>query len=201
MTGTAAVSSTNAGSASDNLGQFSLVTVNDGVDAAVTPGITVGSSNEPLSQSDGDVDLTLPKGNIPGMGPMAQAVTPKAKGGTVKPPVVGMTLEAVPSSKEPALCPPADGGCPGDVIEVEGDFSAYTSQAHPVKAVIQVYFGTSVPSGLHMYMLEFSGSVVELPTCVKTSGDYNTPCVKGKPKTIGVLGRPVAPGHRLFHRQ
>jgi hypothetical protein len=198
VTGTAAVTSTNAASASDNLGQFSLVTVDNGVDAAVTPGIAVTSSTAPLSQTGGDVNLTLPKTKIPEMGPMARAVTPEAKGGTIKPPVVGMTLESLPSSDQPALCPPADGGCPGNVIEVEGDFSSYVSQAHPVSAVIQIYFGDAVPSGLNMYMLEFSGSVVKLPACVKTSGDYNTPCVKGKQKTIGSSGDLSAQDTVLF---
>jgi hypothetical protein len=37
-------------------------------------------------------------------------------------------------------------------------------------------------------MLKSSGSVVELPACKKTSGDWNTPCVKGKQKTIGTPG-------------
>jgi hypothetical protein len=37
-------------------------------------------------------------------------------------------------------------------------------------------------------MLKSSGAVVELPACKKTSGDWNTPCVKGKQKTIGTPG-------------
>ena len=187
VTGSVAVTSTNAAPASDSLGQFSLVTVNNGSDIVGVPGIPVTSSTGPLSQTGGNVKLTLPKKKIPPMGPMAQAVTSEAGGGTVKPPPVGMTLESLPSSDEPALCPPAD-HCPADVIEVEGNFSSYVSQAHPVSAVIKIYFGSSVPSGLNMYMLEFSGSVVKLPACVKTSGDYNTPCVKGKQKTIGSSG-------------
>ena len=132
--------------------------------------------------------LTLPKKKIPTDGAHGPGRDLEAGGGTVKPPPVGITLESLPSSDEPALCPPADGDCPADVIEVEGNFSAYVSQAHPVSAVIQIYFGSSVPAGLNMYMLEFSGSVVKLPACVKTAGDYNTPCVKGKQKTIGSSG-------------
>jgi IPT/TIG domain len=188
VTGSAAVTSTNAASATDSLGQFSVVVVNNGVDAVGTPGIPVYSSTEPLFQTGGDVKLTLPRTKIPDNGPMASGVHPEAGGGTVKPPVVGLTLESLPASDEPELCPPADGGCPGDVVEVEGNFSSYVSEAHPVTALIQVYFGSVVPANLSMYMLEFSGQVAELPKCVKTAGDYNTPCVKGKQKTIGTSG-------------
>ena len=187
VTGTAAVSSSNAGAENDSLGQFSLVTVTNGAEAVATPGIAVSSSSAPLAETGAAVTLKLPKSKIPEMGPMMPAVIPAAHEGGVKPPPVGVTLEPLPPSDEPALCPPADGGCPGDVIEIEGNFSSYVNQAHPVSAVIQIFYGASVPSG-SLYMLKPSGSVVKLPACVKTSGDWNTPCVKGKEKTVGTAG-------------
>ncbi len=188
VTGTAAVTSSNAGSASDTLDQFSLVVVNNGIEGAATPGVKITSSTAPLSQSGGAVTLKLPKKVPAGMGPMDPAGGSNAKSKKVIGPEVGLTLESLPASDEPALCPPAEGGCPGDVVVVEGNFSSYVSQADPVSAKIEIYFGNSVPAGGSMYMLKPSGTVVELAACVKTGVDYKTPCVKGKPKTIGKSG-------------
>jgi hypothetical protein len=187
VTGTAAVTSTNATSASDSLGQIAVVVVNNGVDAVATGGIAVTSSSAPLSESGAAVTVKLPKTVPIVAGPLEPAAVAEASGGTGKAPEVGVTLESLPPSDEPALCPPADGGCPGDIVEVEGNFSAFTSQAKPITAVIQIYYGASVPAG-NVYMLKSSGAVVELPACKKTSGDWNTPCVKGKQKTIGTAG-------------
>ncbi|MFZ0668676.1 MAG: IPT/TIG domain-containing protein [Acidimicrobiales bacterium] len=187
--GSASVTSTNAGSAGDSLGQFSVVVVNNGVESSAVPGIALASSSLPLSDTGAAVTLTLPKNKIPVAGPHASGAVPDGSAKT-KPPVVGVTLEPVPESDEPTLCPPASGGCPTDVLEVEGTFTNYVNAAHPLIAVLQYYFGSSKPKG-PVYMLEDSGTVLALGACVqsKKTGDWNTPCVDGAQKTTGSKGK------------
>lgn len=181
--GSAQVESENAGSATDDLQQLATATVPNGVITTLAPGIAASSSSN-LAQAGATVTVKLPKHKIPP--PAAPAIVPAAKSGTVKPPVIGVTLETLPASQDPALCPQ---GCPSNnVVVATGDFSAYVDQAHPITATIQFFFGASVPTGAHIYMLKPNGKVVQLPACMKTSGDWNTPCVKGKQKVTGSAG-------------
>ncbi|MFZ0667991.1 MAG: IPT/TIG domain-containing protein [Acidimicrobiales bacterium] len=179
VTGSASVTSTNAGSGADNLGQFSVVVVTNGTEASAVPGITLSSTTESLSDAGATVKLTLPKNKIPANGALAYGSD------KVHPPVVGLTLVPVPQSEEPSLCP-SESCTAADAIEASGNFAAFVNPADPIIAALQFYFGSATPSG-SVYMLESSGTVLELPACKqsKTTGDWNTPCVKGKVKTKG----------------
>jgi sugar lactone lactonase YvrE len=196
VSGSALVTASNATSRTASLGVFELVSVPNGAIAVASPGIPLASSSAPLSVALAEVTLKLPKTKIPAP-ESAPAAAPAGAAFAVAsaarasrpttPPVVGVTLEPLASSTEPALCPPALGGCKGDIIQVQGNFSAYVNQAHPVSAVIEIYYGGSVPTG-SIYMLKPSGAVVKLATCVKVGGGYITPCVKGKEKVVGSAG-------------
>ena len=190
VSGSAAVTAANASSQGTTLGSFDVVSVPNGVIAVAAPGIALSSSSAPLSVSLAEVTLKLPKTKIPAApaaAPFASRVTAAARSGSTVPPVVGVTMEPLAPSAEPALCPPALGGCRGDIMQVQGNFSQYVNQAHPVSAVIQIYYGAVVPPG-SIYMLKPSGAVVKLPTCVKAGSGYVTPCVKGKEKIVGGAG-------------
>jgi hypothetical protein len=74
-------------------------------------------------------------------------------------------------------------------VEIEGNFAAYTSTTTPISAVIEVFYGSSVPSG-HMYFQDSASTTTELlPACVKTGGHYNTPCVDGPEHIVGASGK------------
>ena len=191
VSGTATVTAGNAAAQHTALGSFTLVTVTNGVIAVATPGIGLSSSTAPLSTALAEVTLKLPKTKIPApeSAPRLSSAITRATtvGGATKPPVVGVTLEPLAPSAEPALCPPSLGGCPSDIIQVQGNFSSYVNAAHPISAVVEFYYGGHVPSG-SIYMLKPTGAVVKLPTCVKVGSGYVTPCVKGKEKIIGSAG-------------
>jgi hypothetical protein len=187
ITGTAHVTSTNASSHSSSLTGVNVVVVPQGVAAVAVPSVALASSKKhPSVHLPAKTTLTLPK-KVPVMGPIErQDVNPLAK---VKGPPVSVTLQALAGSQDPELCPPSSGGCEGDIVEIEGNFAAYTSTATPVSAVIEVFYGSSVPSG-NMYFQDSASATPELlPACVKTSGHYNTPCVDGPEQIVGASGK------------
>ena len=189
VSGSATVTATNAGTQHSALGVFTLVTVPNGVIAVATPGTPLASSSAPLSVALAEVTLKLPKTKVPATPAATVLAGPISAAGkkSVAPPVVGVTLEPLAPSTEPGLCPPVLGGCKGDIIQVQGNFSQYVNSAHPVSAVVEIYYGASVPPG-SMYMLKPTGAVVKLPACAKVGGGYVTPCVKGKEKVVGAPG-------------
>ena len=188
VTGSAAVSSTNAGSATDNLGQFSVVVVNNGVEAVATPGIAVTSSTAPLSETGGDVKLTLPKTKVQEMGPMASGVHPNGGGGTVKPPVVGLTLESLAGVGRAGPLSAGRRGLSRRRHRGGGQLLGLCEpgpsgdRPHP-----DLLRQCRARQPLHVHA-RVQRHVAKLPACKKTAGDYNTPCVKGKQKTIGSSG-------------
>jgi hypothetical protein len=188
ITGTANVTSTNASSQSASLTGVSVVVVKDGSAAVAVPSTPLSSSSKALSKHlRAKTTLTLPA-KVPAMGPdlSNSLVGPLVK---MKGPPVSVKLQALRGSQDPELCPPASGGCEGDIIEIEGNFAAYTSTAKPISAVIEIYYGSSVPAG-HIYFQDSAGDVpTALPACVKTGGHYNTPCVDGPEQIIGATGK------------
>jgi hypothetical protein len=151
------------------------------------PSVAVASSKkQPGIHLPAKTTLTLPK-KVPVMGPLeGPDVSPLAK---VKGPPVSVTLEALTGSQDPELCPPSGGGCKGDIVEIEGNFAAYTSTAKPISAVIEVFYGSSVPTG-HLYFQDSASTTPELlPACVKTDGHYDTPCVDGPEQIVGTSGK------------
>ena len=74
-------------------------------------------------------------------------------------------------------------------MQIEGNFASYTSTATPISAVIEIFYGATVPAG-SMYFQSSAGTSPELlPVCVKTGGHYNTPCVNGPEQIIGKTGK------------
>ncbi|MGA3147678.1 MAG: PKD domain-containing protein [Acidimicrobiales bacterium] len=195
ITGAAMVRSTNAGSQSTTLGGLGVVVVEagNGTKVVAVPGIAVASTKAKLSTSHASVTLTLPKAKIKvtkkvvtRAEALALAVS-RATGTTlVIPPPVAVTLESLAPSAEPALCPPTGNlRCEGDIVQVVGNFSAYTNKADPIVAVVKFFYGTKVPAGT-VYFLKPNGKTVDkLSTCKKTAGGYDTPCVSGKEVTGG----------------
>jgi hypothetical protein len=83
-------------------------------------------------------------------------------------------------------------------MQIEGDFSAYTSTAKPVSVVVEIFYGASVPAG-SVYFQDAPGDTpVVLPACVLTGVNYNTPCLKGPEQKIGKAGKKSAKDTILF---
>jgi hypothetical protein len=188
ITGTSDVTSTNASSQSSSLTGVNVVVVPAGADAVAVPSVALSSSSKkPSAHVPAKTTLTLPA-KVPAMGPfeVGSDVGPLAK---VKGPPVSVTLEPLAGSQDPELCPAASGGCEGDIMEIEGNFSAYTSTATPISAVIEIFYGASVPTGSLYYQDAAGDTPVALPACVKTGRHYNTPCVDGPEQVIGKSGK------------
>ena len=195
ITGATTVRSTNAGSDTTTLGGLGVVVVEagNGTKVVAVPGIAVASTKAKLSTSRAAVSLTLPKAKIrvtkkvvTRAEALALAVS-RATGTTlVIPPPVAVTLESLAPSAEPALCPPTGSTkCEGNIIQVVGNFSAYTNKADPIVAVVKFFYGSKVPAGT-VYFLKPNGKTVDkLSTCKKTASGYDTPCVSGKEVTGG----------------
>jgi hypothetical protein len=188
ITGTANITSSNASAQSSSLTGVNVVVVPAGAEAVAVPTVALSSSSKKPSRNlPAKTTLTLPA-KVPAMGPfeIRSNVGPLVK---VKGPPVSVTLEALAGSQDPELCPPDSGGCKGDVMEIEGNFSAYTSTATPISAVIEIFYGTHVPAGSMYYQDAAGDTPVALPACVKTGRHYNTPCVDGPEQIIGKTGK------------
>ncbi len=183
ITGSVKVTSSNAPTQSSSLGAINVVVVQDGVVAVAVPTVGIKSALGPLTDNKpAKVRLNLPaSGTV--MGPFGQSPDTKVKG-----PPVSVTLKPLAGSQDPELCPPAAGGCEGDIMDVEGNFAGYTSTADPISVVIKIFYGSSVPSGSIYFQDSASATPVLLPACVETAGDYNTPCRLGKEKIHGTAG-------------
>lgn len=188
ITGSSNVTSTNASSQASSLTAINVVVVPDGIAAVAVPNVALSSSpKKPSSKLPAKTTLTLPS-KVPVAGPIGAGgdLGPLAK--TNAPPE-SVQLQALAGTQDPELCPPSAGGCKGDIVEIEGNFAAYTSTATPISAVIEIFYGASVPAG-SMYFQSSAGSAPELlPACVKTGGHYNTPCVDGTEKIVGKTGK------------
>ncbi|MGD0393901.1 MAG: IPT/TIG domain-containing protein [Acidimicrobiales bacterium] len=187
ITGSATITSSNAPRDVSTLGAIEVVVVDNGngVEAVAAPGIAVVSTHAALSASRASVTLTLPKEKIAVGGKVA--TRPGAAHATpISPPPVGVTLESLAPSAEPALCPTTGSlQCEGDIVQAVGSFSAYTSKSDPIVAVVKVFYGTKIPAG-SVYMLKPDGKTVDkLSTCKETASGYDTPCVFGKEVTGG----------------
>ena len=160
----------------------------NGTTAVAAPGISLASTKAPLTTAKASVSLTLPTTKIKKASRAEQLAFEASSAGTtlVTPPPVAVTLESLAASKEPALCPPTGSlKCEGNIIQAVGNFAAYTNKQVPIVAVLKFFYGLRVPAGT-VYMLKSNGkSVVKLPTCVKSTKGYNTPCVSGKEVTGG----------------
>jgi hypothetical protein len=165
-----------------------VVVVPDGVAAVAVPNVPLSSSSKkPSNKLPAKTTLKLPA-KIPVLGPFypGEDVGPQStRNGSPVP----VTLQALAGSQDPELCPPASNGCEGDIVEISGNFASYTSTAVPISAVIEIFYGSSVPAG-HMYFQDSADTTpLLLPACVKTVGHYNTPCVYGAQKIVGKTGK------------
>ena len=184
ISGSVNVTSTNAPTQSSTLGSVSVVVVTNGAAAVAVPNVLVKSTTGPLSDSvPAKVKLMLPA-KIPSMGPTSDSPLSKVKG-----PPVSVTLEALAGSQDPELCPTSSGGCEGDIVEINGDFSAYTSAKDPISVVVKIFYGSTPPAGKIYFQDSSNETPVKLPACVKSGGVYNTPCVDGKEKVAGGSGQ------------
>ena len=187
ITGSATISSSNAPRRISTLGaiQVDVIDGGNGVEAVAAPGTAVVSTHAPLATSRASISLTLPeeKISVSGKGATRSGAT---RATLVSPPPVGVTLESLVPSAEPALCPTTGSlMCEGDIVQAVGNFSAYTNRADPIVAVVQFFYGPKVPAG-SVYMLKPDGkTVVKLSACKKTATEYDTPCVFGKELTGG----------------
>jgi hypothetical protein len=190
ISGSVDVTSTNAPTVSSTLGSVSVVVVTNGTVAVAVPNVVLKSTTGQLSNSvPAKVRLTLPA-TVPATGPfesaMATGESPFAK---VKGPPVSVTLEPLAGSQDPELCPSSSGGCEGDIVEIDGDFSAYTSAKDPISVVVRIFYGSTPPAGKIYFQDASNDTPVKLPACVKSGGKYNTPCVDGKEKITGGSGQ------------
>jgi hypothetical protein len=158
----------------------------NGTKAVATPGTALVSTKKPLKTAKASVALTLPKAKITKKTNAGQGSGPAAGTTLVSPPPVAVTLESLAPSAEPALCPPTGTSkCQGNIVQVFGNFSAYTSKLHPVVAVVKFFYGLRVPVG-SVYFLKPNGKTVKkLAACRKTSTGYVTPCVFGREQVLG----------------
>ena len=190
ITGSIAVTSSNASGHSSTFGAIQTVVVNNGTKAVAAPGVPLVSTKGSRFKFKTFITLTLPRQRIrvhKNVEPGPLLLTTPLAGTVLKaPPPVAVTLETLAPSAEPALCPPTGTlKCEGDIVQAEGNFSAYTNKAAPVIAVIKFFYGLRVPTGT-VYMLKPNGKkVVKLAACKKGASGYNTPCVYGKEKILG----------------
>jgi len=191
ITGTGSVTSTNAGDASTSLGSIGVVVVaaGNGTKAVAAPGIPLASTKKTLKSAKAKVILTLPRK------PTKKAVAtplnlPFASGSVIgNQPPVAVTLQSLAPSAEPALCPPTGTTkCEGDIVEAFGNFAPYTSNLTPITAVVQFFYGNSIPSGT-IYFLKPNGKTVDkLALCKKTANGYDTPCLASAEQHLGTTG-------------
>jgi len=183
ISGSVDVSASDASSQSSDLGETEVEVIQNGAAAVAVPTVPVESSTSKLSHKvPAKGTLTLPK-KIPAMGPFEPLL------GKVSGPPVPVTLQALDGTQDPELCPPSSGGCKGDIVEIEGNFSAYTSASKPISVKVQIFYGSTVPSGSIYFQDSANDSPQALPACVKTNGDYNTPCVDGAEQITGATGK------------
>ena len=195
ITGSATVTSTNAPSQATTLGAIGVVVIEsgNGTVAVAVPGKVLVSTKKTLKQARASVSLTLPKAKIR-IRKRAGAGGPLASGTvTVLPPPVAVTLESLAPSTEPALCPPTGSTkCEGNIIQVVGNFSLFTSKLTPIVAVVKFFYGTKVPAGT-VYFLKPNGKTVDkLSACKKTASGYDTPCLAAAEQTLGTTGNKYA---------
>jgi len=188
ISGSVNVTSSNASSESSSLGAIGVVVITDGAAAVAAPNVAVASSSKnPSAHLPAKVTLELPK-KIPALGPSNQTGVPFGAG-KVKGPPVSVQLTAQSGSSDTELCPPSSGGCEGDIIDIEGNFGAYTSNSKPISAVVEIFYGSTVPAGSIYYQDAPNDTPTALPACAKTDGEYNTPCVDGAEQVVGGSGK------------
>jgi hypothetical protein len=195
ISGSATVTSTNAGSQATTLGAIGVVVIEsgNGTVAVAVPGKALLSTKKTLHQARASVSLTLPKAKITikkkagSGGPLASGTV------TVLPPPVAVTLESLAPAAEPALCPPTGSlKCEGNIIQVVGNFSLFTSKLTPIVAVVKFFYGTKVPAGT-LYFLKPNGKTVDkLSVCKKTASGYDTPCLAVAEQDLGTAGNTYA---------
>jgi hypothetical protein len=195
ITGSATVTSSNAGSETTTLGAIGVVVIENGngTVAVAVPGKVLVSTKKTLRQARASVSLTLPKVRI-SVKKKARTGGPLASGTvTVLPPPVAVTLESLAPSTEPALCPPTGSlKCEGNIIQVVGNFSLFTSKLNPIVATVKFFYGSKVPAGT-VYFLKPNGKTVDkLSVCKKTASGYDTPCLFGAEQDLGTTGNKYA---------
>ncbi|MGA3148606.1 MAG: hypothetical protein ABSF33_14200, partial [Acidimicrobiales bacterium] len=185
ISGSATITSSDAGSKSTTFGPLGIIVVQggNGTAAVAAPGIPLVSTKALLSAAKASITLTLPTAKVRKVNRAEQLAFDASSVTTtlVTPPPVAVTLESLAPSKEPALCPPTGSlKCEGNIVQVVGNFSAYTNKQAPIVAVLRFFYGSHVPAGT-VYMLKPNGrTVVKLAACIKSASGYNTPCVFGK---------------------
>jgi hypothetical protein len=206
LIGSTTITSAVAGTKSSTLSAVKVVVVEsgNGTEAVAAPGIPLASTKRTLKLAKAKVTLTLPKTKIkttkkpdagsdtanpitPLMAPFAAATV------TENPPPVAVTLKSLAPSAEPALCPPTGTTkCEGNIIEAYGNFAVYTSNLSPIQAVVQFFYGSSIPKGT-VYFLKPNGKTVDkLAVCKRTSAGYDTPCLASAEKDLGTTGNKYA---------
>ena len=179
ITGSAAITASNASPHSTGLGAIKVAVVDggNGTEAVATPGIPLTSTKNSLSKAKTTITLTLPRNKIK----VVKKAGSLAATAQANPPPVPTILESLSPTTEPALCPPTGATrCQGFIAQAVGNFSAYTNKLAPIKALVTFQFGVMpIPPG-SVYMLKPNGiKVVKLPACKKAPTGYNTPCVEG----------------------
>ena len=194
IAGAAAVTSSNASGHSSSLGaiEVTVVQAGNGIKAVAAPGIPLASTKKPLRTAKAKVTLTLPKKTAKKAG--ARRALPFVSAAIIgNQPPVAVTLQSLPSSAEPALCPQTGSTrCQGNIVEAFGNFAAYTSKLTPITAVVQFFYGATIPTG-SVYFLKPNGKTVDkLSLCKKTANGYDTPCLATAERHLGTTGNRYA---------
>ena len=153
------------------------VAAGNGTKAVAAPHIPLAITKKALKTAKAKVTLTLPKKTTK-RAAATPLTLPFTSGSVVgDQPPVAVTLQSLVPSAEPALCPPTGTTkCEGDIVEAFGNFAPYTSNLTPITAVVQFFYGNSIPSGT-IYFLKPNGKTVDkLALCKKTANGYDTPC-------------------------
>jgi hypothetical protein len=196
ISGSVNVTSTNAGTQSSSLADINVIVITNGTETVAVPEVVVKSYTGPLSPSvPARVKLKLP-GKKKKNGPLESVRSPD--GPTTVGPAVSVTLEPLSGSQDPEMCPTSSGGCEGDIIEIEGSFSAYKNAANPISAVVEIFYGSTPPAGKIYFQTAADKTPVKLPACVLKSGAYNTPCVDGPETISGTSGNEYTTDTILF---
>ena len=137
ITGSAVVTSSNQ-TGHTNLGSIGVIVVQSGTGtkSVAAPGIPLVSTKASLSRAKASITLTLPtqkikKAAVDRAQALALAVT-LAGTTSVSPPPVAVTLESLPPSAEPALCPPTGSlKCEGNIVQAVGNFRPTPTRRTP----------------------------------------------------------------------
>jgi len=206
LAGTLSVTSADAPTVSGTLGSLTAEVIANTVITAVVPGVTVVNTTTKLSSTNPvGIKLKTPKkvltstllkatpsapgsaaANVPARRHRGRGILGFASASTAVPPPVSSIVGGIPTTQDNLLCPPT-APCYGSIALVNGNFSSYSDQTHPIQ-VLTTFFVGLAKSNTTLWMDKGNGTVRQLGVCTKAGKLFHTPCYS-KTKTIGPAGK------------